>query len=229
MSSLYRSTAVAALAAGSLWAFSQGASAANVSITAEVSTGNAPLEVMTTPASESGDFIQSLTGTANRSDALSPYAFNTGAGSDGTAAATNASYSALGAVGGSPVGSATYNVNSSSFSFLWGSPDAYNQVEFFSGANGTGSSEGIFTGADLACFISGTCKDTGFDLVTFLASGGDIGSVVLTNSTLHAFEFNVDPAATPLPSAIYLFGSVFGAAYWISRRKRSSASSLGAA
>jgi len=171
-----------------------------------------------------------MTGTFNRADALSPYVNNTGAGSDGSIAATNASYSALGGtVGGSANGSATYNVNSSSFTFLWGSPDSYNQVEFFSGANGTGSVLGTFNGADLACFASGACEDNGFDLVTFLSSGGDIGSVVLNNSTLHAFEFNVDPAATPLPSAIYLFGSVLGVAFWMSRRRHSAVSSLGAA
>jgi hypothetical protein len=33
----------------------------------------------------------------------------------------------------------------------------------------------------------------------------------------------------PLPGAIYLFGSVFGGAFWLSRRKRSAVSTLGAA
>jgi len=131
--------------------------------------------------------------------------------------------------GTAPIGTATYNVNSSSLTFLWGSPDPYNSVTLFSGANGTGTQLGTFTGSDLACFASGACKDGGFDLVTFTALGGDIGSIVLSNNTTAAFEFNLDPAATPLPSAIYLFGSVLGGVFWVGRRKRSAVSSLGAA
>lgn len=66
---------------------------------------------------------------------LSPYAFNSGPGPDGSAALTDAAYSVLDA-GGGPPSSATYNVNSNSFTLLWGSPDPYNQVAFFSGPNG---------------------------------------------------------------------------------------------
>jgi hypothetical protein len=238
MKSLYRSAAAAALSVGSLWAFSQGASAGTVAITAQVFTGNAPLAVGTsTPASESGNFIQSFTGSFDGGiDTKSPYINNIGAGPAGSAAAMNAPYSVLGDGAGSPIGSATYNVNSSSFIFLWGSPDTYNQVEFFSGPNGTGSSEGTFTGTNLACFASGTCDGTDFDLVTFTASGGDIGSVVFSNNTGAAFEFNIGPfaVATPLPSAIFLFGSLLGGVFWLgrrkhslSRRKRSAVSSLG--
>jgi hypothetical protein len=118
-------------------------------------------------------------------------------------------------------------VDSSSFTLLWGSPDAYNQVALFSGLNGTGSPEGTFTGAGLACGRS-TCNQMQFDLVTFTASGGgDIGSVVLSNNTSPAFEFGI--GAVPLPPAIYLFGSVLGGAFWLRRRKRSAVSSLGSA
>jgi len=181
-----------------------------------------------TPVSESGAFLQNTTGTFGGSvGALSPYATNTGAGADGIAAASNATYSALGS-GASPVGSATYNVNSSSLTFLWGSPDPYNSVTFFSGANGTGTQLGSFTGSDLACFTS-NCRDGGFDLVTFTALGGDIGSIVFNNITAAAFEYNFEPTATPLPSAIYLFGSILGGVFWVGRRKRSAVSSLGAA
>jgi hypothetical protein len=228
MSSLYRSASVAALVVGLIWAFSQGAIAATVTITSEDFTGNAPLEGTPAPTSQSGNFLQSVTGSIAGVQ-LSPYAFNTGTGPDGSAAAMNAPYSVLDA-GGGPVSSATYDVNSSSFTLLWGSPDSYNQVDFFSGANGMGSNLGEFSRTNLACGSS-TCNQTGFDLVTFAASGGNIGSVKLTDSTTAAFEYGIPAsvAATPLPGAIYLFGSVLGGAFWLGRRKRSAVSGLGSA
>jgi hypothetical protein len=233
------SASLAALVVGSLSAVSQSVSAATVSITNEVFTGDAPLVGTPAPASFSGNFLQSVTGSIPATvppaewllpggpprAQLSPYAFNTGPGSDGSSATTDAPYSVLGAGTGSSIGTATYNVDSSSFALLWGSPDSYNQVAFFAGLNGTGSPEGTFTGADLACFTR-TCNGMQFDLVTFTASaGGDIGSVVLSNNTSAAFEFGV----VPLPPAIYLFGSVLGGAFWLARRKRSTVSILGAA
>lgn len=104
-------------------------------------------------------------------------------------------------------------------------PDAHNQVEFFSAPNGTESSDGTFTGMDLACFSSGTCNGTDFDLVTFTSSGGDIGSIALSNDTRVAFEYGIPitPVITnPLPGAIYLFGGILGGAFWLGRRKRSA-------
>jgi hypothetical protein len=231
--SIYRSANFAALVAWSIWAFSQAANAATVSITNEVFTGNAPLFDTPTPASQSGTFSQSVIGSIPSTVPpanwllpggpsrvqLSPYAFNTGPGPDGSAAATNASYSGLD-IGGDGGSSVTYNVNSSSFRLLWGSPDLYNEVEFFSEANGTGSPEGAFNGTNLACGSS-SCADSGFDLVTFAASSGDIGSAALTDTGPAAFEFGINPAsAVPLPASIYLFASVLGGAFWMSRKKR---------
>jgi hypothetical protein len=241
MRSVYRSASFAALVAGSLSSVSQGASAATVSITDQVFTGNAPLTFTPTPVSFSGNFLQSVTGsnptTVPPEEWLlpggpprirfSPYAFNTGPGPDGSAAATDAPYSVLGAGTGPPIGSATYNVDSTSFTLLWGSADSYNKVAFISGLDGEGSPEGTFTGADLACGRS-TCNQMGFDLVTFTASsGGDIGSVVLSNNTSAAFEFGI--GIVPLPPSIYLFGSVLGGAFWITRRKRGAVDGLGSA
>jgi hypothetical protein len=125
-------------------------------------------------------------------------------------------------IGGDGGSSVTYNVNSSSFTLLWGSPDTYNQVDFFSG----GLNLGEFTRTDLACGSS-SCNQTGFDLVTFTASSGEIGSVTLADTGPAAFEFGI--GVVPLPPAIYLFGSVLGGAFWLGRRKRSAVSSLGAA
>jgi len=220
-----------------LWAYSYAASAATVSITAENYEGAPPVEGTPTPASVSGNFAQSVTSGMGGVDA-SPYSGYTGL--------TGSAFSVLGAgpvPANSPVGSATYNVNSSSFTFLWGSPDPWNEVTFFSGPDGTGSVLGTFTGTSLECYASGPCRDSGWDLVTFSASSGDIGSVVLSNADIIAFEFSIPVTTvpvpvttpplpvttTPLPGAIYLFGSALGGVFWLGRRKRGAVSSLTAA
>jgi hypothetical protein len=223
----YHATVLAASVLG-LCAFSQCASAATVSIANQLFTGNAPLVGEPSPASQSGNFLQSVTGSISNVQ-LSPYAFNTGPGPDGSDAATNAPYSVLGAGGGSA--SATYNLNSSSFTLLWGSPDPYNQVAFFSGSNGTGMNLGEFAGNDLSCFTS-SCGDTGFDLVAFEAIGGNIGSVILTDAVNAAFEFGFDPppASTPLPAALPLFATGLGASGLLGwrRKRKNPAAAIGA-
>lgn len=222
-----------ALAAGilGLCAISQGAGAATtVSIASQVFTGNAPLESTPLSAAESGSYSQNVTGSIVDVE-LSPYAFNTGTGQDGGAAAMNAAYSVLGAGGGS--GSATYNVNSSSFTLLWGSPDSYNQIAFYTGPNGSGSLIDViggnttyYDGSNLACYDS-TCNQTLFDLVTFAVSSGNIGSVILTDAGA-AFEYALDPPAAdpppdalPLPASLPLFAGGLSALGLLGcRRKR---------
>ena len=155
------SASFAALVLGSLSAVLQGASAATVSITGQGVMGNAPLMPVETPVESSGNFEQSVTGgdTATSSGRgtggrLSPYAFNTGPGSGGSAAATAAPYSVLGdgTNGGSPVGTATDNINAPTADRLWGSPDPYNEVTFFSEPGGMGTNLGSFNSTNLACF-----------------------------------------------------------------------------
>ena len=168
----YRSASVAALVVGSLWAV-RGAGATTVSISGEQFTGTPPvgLEV---------PFPTMTTGSFTHFDPTS----------------------VLGGIASSlgPSSSATYSIASMSgaFTLLWGSPGASHQVQFFSGANGTGQLEGSFTGADLLC---GGCD---FSLVTFSAIGGSIGSVVLSNSGPTAFEYRIpelsDPNLPPPPS-----------------------------
>ena len=62
-----------------LCAFSQGVSAATISITKEVFAGNAPFANPPSPALHSGNFLQRMTGSIHYF-AISPYAFNTGPG-----------------------------------------------------------------------------------------------------------------------------------------------------
>lgn len=216
-------------------AFSPGVRATTVSITSEIFTGNAPFEDTQQAASYSGSFSQNATGSINDVE-LSPYYFNTGPGPDGNAAAANAAYSVLGTAGG-PVSTATYNVNSGTFTLLWGSPDPYNQIAFYTGANGTGSLIDViggnatnYDGSNLACFAS-SCTDTLFDLVTFAASSGNIGSVILTD-TGAAFEYALsamrDPvAATPVPepAALPLFAGGLGALGLLGWRRNRKAQS----
>jgi hypothetical protein len=60
------------------------------------------------------------------------------------------------------------------------------------------------------------------------ASGGAIATMAGSgNETIATVE--APPPEIPLPPAIYLFGSVLGGAFWMSRRKRSAVSSLGSA
>lgn len=182
-----------------LFSFSQGASTATISITEEVFTGNAPLADTPSPALQSGNLLQRMIGSIHNY-AISPYAFNTGPGSGGSAAARNAPYSVLNA-GGGRLSSATYNVNSSHFTMVWGTPSAKNQIAFYTGENGTGSLINVtggettfYNGSNLPCYIKG-CRGR-FDVVTFTVSNGIIGSVVLSDRGGGAFEYNiVSPAA----------------------------------
>jgi hypothetical protein len=199
-----------------LVAFHPDADAATISITSQTFTGNAPVLGTPTPASHTGVFSQSVTGSVS-GDRLSPYAFN----NNGT---TNAPYSIL-SEGSAGAGSATYNVGASSFTLLWGSPDTYNIVQFWSGTNGTGSllsttgaSGNSYIGSDLACF-STTCNQTLFDLVTFTDATGTIGSVVLSDSGTAAFEYG----ATPIPAALPLFATGIGAMGLLGWRRRRKA------
>jgi hypothetical protein len=198
--------------------FLQSGNAATISITSQTFTGNAPVEGTPTPASSSGSptFVQSVTGSIPNVE-LSPYAFN----SNGTA---NAPYSVIspGSVG---AGDAIYNIgNSSTFTLLWGSPDTYNVVQFYSGANGTGSllsttgaSTNSYIGSDLACYTT-TCTQTLFDLVTFTYDSGNIGSVKLIDTGQAAFEYGI--AATPLPAALPLFAGGLGFLGYLTRRRK---------
>ena len=125
-------------------------------------------------------------------------------------------------------GKATYDFDSpmTTLGFLWGSPDNYNYITFYTGLDATGSS---FT-------LSGTnppidIQTFGHDQILFHADVGFL-SVVLS-TTQNAFEyanlFALGPTpenfpSTPLPAALPLFATGLGALGLVGwRRKRKTA------
>ncbi len=120
-------------------------------------------------------------------------------------------------IGSYAAGSATYNFSSPKdmLVILWGSPDSYNTLDFWSGANGTGSLLGSFTGNQLAV------QTYGYDLVTFISALG-FESVVLSSSNA-AFEFADLQASAPLPAALPLFATGLGVMGYLARRRKKRA------
>jgi hypothetical protein len=123
-------------------------------------------------------------------------------------------------------GSATYNFAgpATGLSLLWGSPDSYNTLTFFSGLNGTGTDLFSITGSLL------NIQTYGHDLVDFTMTGGTFESVVLASSG-NAFEFAdlQDALATPLPAAFPLFAGGLGMVGFFARRKKRNPLVLAAA
>lgn len=103
----------------------------------------------------------------------------------------------------------------SSFSFLWGSPDEYNEITFYNGASAVGTLAsflgpvpGLFTGAG-AVFVSVT--DILFDRVEFFSD------------EQQAIEF-ASISAVPIPAGLPLLGAgVALLGYLGMRRKRNAA------
>jgi hypothetical protein len=120
-------------------------------------------------------------------------------------------------------------------SIIWGSPDPYNTLSFYSGTIGSGTLLGSFTGADLA--INHAQPAMGKDVVTFADTTGFFNYVVLT-TTANAFEFtNAEascsicetPPSTPLPAALPLFvGGLGTVGFFARRRKRKAAAAVAA-
>lgn len=193
---------------------SHGANADTIDVSVLQSTGNAPVEGDATPASFSGSFIQGEVGSISN-ETLSPYANN----NNGT---QNTPYNVL-SFNNAGAGSATYNLSgSSTYEFLWGSPDTYNTVSFYSDAGGTGTLLGTFTGAALSCFGNGgDCTDTGFALTLFTDTDGSFGSVVLSDEQGEAaFEFGT---VAPLPGTLGLFLGGLALLGFVALRRRSNA------
>jgi hypothetical protein len=111
---------------------------------------------------------------------------------------------------GPATGSGSFGTGSGSFTFLWGTPDTYNTLNFFSGsalvatATGTGDGSGSFVAT-----VNGLPS---FDSVQF-QSGAD------------AFEFAA-VSAVPLPASLPMFGGAvlaLGVVGYRLRRKGSAA------
>lgn len=122
-------------------------------------------------------------------------------------------YTSIGSFG-SGLSSATYNFASAmdTLVILWGSPDSYNTLNFWSGQGGTGTLLGSITGDKLAV------QTYGYDLVTFISALG-FESVVLS-STNAAFEFADLQASAPLPAALPLFATGLGVMGYLARRRK---------
>src|SRR5665213_1804307 len=114
------------------------------------------------------DLIQSGTDSGVE---RSPYETNTD---------TTTAYSVLAKGGQAGPATATYGISNTatSFEILWGSPDSYNTVEFFTSSDGSGSAFYSVSGNSLTCTQTGhACLDTdgttpiGWADVTFTFNG----------------------------------------------------------
>ncbi len=199
-------------------AFSHSASASIVSITSQditnlpsISSIGAP-----TPYSNTGGNYINITGPSSPDVYRSP--FEDASTQIIPAAYLSVPFTSIGSYGPYPA-TATYNIgNASTFVLLWGSPDSYNTLTFFSGANGGGTNLGSFSG-DAATLLNGG-TGLGHDLVTFTASAGNtIGSVVFQDDGQAAFEY-ADPGETPLPAALPLCATGAGLIGFLARRRK---------
>lgn len=214
-----------ALAAGlAILGFAGSANATTVGITSQFvydGSNQAPIFATVAPDSFTPTFTLAASGSSDGVE-RSPYQTNT----DPTTP-----YSVLSPGGQpSPGSSATYNLGgSNTFEILWGSPDNYNFVDFYSGANGGGTLLATFSNGDLTCAACNLNSGTsiGWDDVLFTSQGGGIGSVVLRDTGQAAFEYGLNPAAiipqTPLPAAAWLFGTVIAGAAGAARLRRRKA------
>lgn len=101
-------------------------------------------------------------------------------------------------------GTATLNLSQSlgNLSFYWGSIDSYNTVSFFSGANGTGTALGSFTGKQVpGATADGAQGTTANNRRVFFNFGDSTAQSVVFNSTNLAFEIDdVSTTAVPEPT-----------------------------
>ena len=118
-------------------------------------------------------------------------------------------------------GTAGYNLTGNSLSFLWGSPDHYNTLTFWTQTGGTGDS------VSLTGDLLGEPQHFGHHLVLILTSE-TFRSVTFGTATIPAFEFANLVATTPIPAALSLFGSGVLVLGWFARRTRRKPTAIGA-
>jgi len=106
---------------------------------------------------------------------------------------------------------------------LWGSPDGYNTLTFYTGLNATGTAESFIPGVAPLITMAPVLEDP----VLFVAAPGTVWDSVTFASTFNSFEFAnfATLAAVPEPSTLALLVGGFllvGAS--AARRRRKSAS-----
>jgi len=117
-------------------------------------------------------------------------------------------------------GTAVYNISGNGLRILWGSPDSYNTLTFYTGLNGTGTAASI-TGDAL---VPPGTTGLGHHLVWILT--GETFQSVSISSGRPAFEFSNMVATTPLPPALPLLATGLGVMGWLARRRRRRTSVL---
>jgi hypothetical protein len=203
-SNLFSFFSVAALSLG--LAISAGATTVTIGATAPataVTSVFGPVLTATTPGSWSGT---AGTGTANVAvvnSYLDPLA---GPGYFAYAQAGNTI-------------TANFSAGITSLDLLWGSPDTYNTLTFYTGLNGTGTSESFVPGSGALAALPAT--QVGGTLVLFTSTTGPWQSVKFTSSQ-NSFEFAnilVVPAPEPASIALLAGGLLAIGAGAIRRRK----------
>jgi hypothetical protein len=214
-----------ACAAGILAAltFSQSANADTIQVTESQTLPLVPLNQQPTSFSGDGNFVVNQT-TSISGVQRSPY--------DGTAFQGIGLFDSLNspAATNSPgIEKATYDftTGASIVSLLWGSPDTYNSVQLWSGADGTGTLLFTLSGNQLT---NPQGLGAGYDFVTLTDQTGTFGSFVLLDNSQAAFEFaNVtSPTSvvppTPLPSTwTMMIAGMIAFGYMALRRRKSDA------
>ncbi len=111
---------------------------------------------------------------------------------------------------------ATYNVGRSiSASFVWGSPDTYNTLEFLLG--GSVVDTVVFSGLEN---IDPASFGLNSALATFTDITGDLFDAIRFSSSTNAFEFaNLEVAPVPLPAAGLMLLAGLGGFAAVRRRK----------
>jgi len=128
----------------------------------------------------------------------------------------------------SPPGIATYNFASgvTSFSFLWGSPDLYNSVQFFAGLNGTDPISGATFYGNSAPISNCCTSGLNTNDVALFSFDGTVGSVQFQDSGTPAFEYSIPTTSlaltTPLPGGLLLFAGGLGVMGLIGGRRKKS-------
>jgi hypothetical protein len=224
----------AALLAGAVAFLVSAQANAAVTVSVEVVNPGTAYPTFSSPTSNpladstTGSVLQNTIGSVPNGN-RSP--FDDTAGNPTAASAVNA-YTAVQAAG-----SATYNIGTLApgnpgavgITFLWGSPDYFNKVEFFNGAVSLGSVSSL----NLTNPNGNPPQNpaTGQSWVVLLA-GGAWTSVVFSSS-INAFEFTslfaacgpegaicAPPPGVPLPAALPLFAGGLGFLGFLARRKK---------